>query len=65
MEEFAEDRGRTVHDRHFRTVYFNQEVVQAHAGAGREKMLNSGDALASFICQCRAKLNFGHVIAAC
>ena len=53
--------GRAVHDRRFRSVDFDQDVVDLQAGQRREQMLDRADAGARRIAQHRAERGLGHV----
>ena len=64
MEEFTKHGRRAIHDRDFRSINLNQQVVEPHARTRREEMFYGGDAFALFIGECGAELYFGDVISA-
>ena len=59
QQHLHERRGRTVEDRHFRAVHFDDQVVDAQAGAGRHQVLDGRDLNAGFVarawCSCGSR----------
>ena len=59
-EKFIEDRGRAIHDRYFRTIDLDAQVVDAKAGDCRQQVLDDCDRGAMIVAERRAELRIGN-----